>query len=926
VSNPRDDFSALVKTMLARRVGHRCSNPVCQKPTSGPAQDPEKAVNIGVAAHITAAAEGGPRYDKSLSAEERAAQANGIWLCQTCSKLIDADEQRFVVDLLHRWKRDAQARVLRDQTQMPRWLASRGVPADADSLRRISETRTRRRLRNIVDDDTMLLRALDALSATELPSPLITLEPGRILVLVGELGTGKSEIAEIWHRSSIDTYAGGAGPVPVWMPARATQRGLPEMVAQACGGEEHLLSLGCDLVLDELDAINDLRRVRELLDEAAVFAESAGNVRVVATIRPGYPVPTSEIVPITELTLERGIEIASSIAQIPEWQMAHRLTPELAEAARTPLLAVLIGAEAASLSDLADRPSLLHRLAERALEAVAGRTGVVVVREQVRATLRRIAIAATNGVQIRASDIAFGGDLVASRILAEGQYGELRFPLAILEQVFAAEALTHREVPIDDIVSDLSAAVTWRYPIAVALATNPEIAADQLLDPMARAHPGLASWLVREALTVSGYRVREGSGTQVQDSTPQPHAPASAQATLSAGRAVRNAMSAWLNGLRELRHFLLFDAPDGTLRSLGVGLSVDGTFEACWAAAGSQLPEVFCLNPSHAPPELEAIRPLIGRPGWGPSRSTAHVASRANWQWQWTAEHIVMQLKPLIERRSLLVRPGSHLAAERDWHLACLVVGQGNTNHQPIDPAVVLRAIEIAEASIDGNFIAMRSTDGTTSRLNELHHLASRCEQLVGRGELLRRPAPAPDNPPGYRDRGWVWHAYSPERLRELTESVWREALLGYGQLVADHFPRIGRTLSLAALGQPKVEGTLITSDKSGFQGSPLLDYTFSALDPDHNLDTDQPLTPGSVIATPHVTIRQVAEHEWHESHSSVPRARNLTRLIPRGVTAAAFAAAGGAQTGALDVYDHSPATNLAYKWLSIDLKQLGWL
>jgi hypothetical protein len=67
----RDDFKIDVKETLARRVGMRCSNPNCRQPTSGPQQDSAKSVNVGVAAHITAASEGGARYDKLLSKEDR---------------------------------------------------------------------------------------------------------------------------------------------------------------------------------------------------------------------------------------------------------------------------------------------------------------------------------------------------------------------------------------------------------------------------------------------------------------------------------------------------------------------------------------------------------------------------------------------------------------------------------------------------------------------------------------------------------------------------------------------------------------------------------------------------------------------------------------------------------------------------------------
>ncbi len=100
----RDDFSESTKQLLARRVGFRCSNPNCRAATSGPSCDPEKFVSLGVAAHITAASERGPRFNPDLSGEERRDASNGIWLCQNCAKLIDSDTLRFSVHVLNSWK------------------------------------------------------------------------------------------------------------------------------------------------------------------------------------------------------------------------------------------------------------------------------------------------------------------------------------------------------------------------------------------------------------------------------------------------------------------------------------------------------------------------------------------------------------------------------------------------------------------------------------------------------------------------------------------------------------------------------------------------------------------------------------------------------------------------------------------------------
>ena len=104
----RDNFKTNVKTALARRVCYRCSNDACRKPTSGPHSDPLKAITLGKAAHITAAAEGGPRYDGNLAEKQRSSIANGIWLCGICADLVDKDEIKYRVELLQTWKLKAE--------------------------------------------------------------------------------------------------------------------------------------------------------------------------------------------------------------------------------------------------------------------------------------------------------------------------------------------------------------------------------------------------------------------------------------------------------------------------------------------------------------------------------------------------------------------------------------------------------------------------------------------------------------------------------------------------------------------------------------------------------------------------------------------------------------------------------------------------
>ncbi len=115
----RDDFPKEVLRVLADRAGHRCSKPGCRMPTTGPQVDATKSLNLGVGAHITAAAPGGPRYDASLSSEERKGIANALWLCQNCAKLIDNDAVRFPVELLRGWKQDVENETLAQVGKTP---------------------------------------------------------------------------------------------------------------------------------------------------------------------------------------------------------------------------------------------------------------------------------------------------------------------------------------------------------------------------------------------------------------------------------------------------------------------------------------------------------------------------------------------------------------------------------------------------------------------------------------------------------------------------------------------------------------------------------------------------------------------------------------------------------------------------------------
>jgi hypothetical protein len=145
---PRDNFTKPVVEELARRVAFACSNPACRNQTVGPKSGPDGFVTTGEAAHITAAAPGGPRYNAALTSSERSALQNGIWLCRNCAGLIDRDVQGYAVEKLLQWKQTAEARALlginkpstsEDATTPSRTTA---VLSARDALSRVGTTMT----------------------------------------------------------------------------------------------------------------------------------------------------------------------------------------------------------------------------------------------------------------------------------------------------------------------------------------------------------------------------------------------------------------------------------------------------------------------------------------------------------------------------------------------------------------------------------------------------------------------------------------------------------------------------------------------------------------------------------------------------------------------------------------------------------------
>jgi hypothetical protein len=107
----RSNFSAYTKSQLAMCAGLICVKPHCGRRTHGPRMSSDSSINVGVAAHIAAAQQGGERFDSTMTPEQIRAYCNGAWLCATCATLVDRDPISYPVEMMQQWQSDATERI-----------------------------------------------------------------------------------------------------------------------------------------------------------------------------------------------------------------------------------------------------------------------------------------------------------------------------------------------------------------------------------------------------------------------------------------------------------------------------------------------------------------------------------------------------------------------------------------------------------------------------------------------------------------------------------------------------------------------------------------------------------------------------------------------------------------------------------------------
>ena len=99
---------------------NQCAHPEC---TSKMVADDGEAV-FGQIAHITAASDDGPRFDPSMTDEQRRSFDNLVLLCAQHHKIIDDNEEKYTVDMIKQWKDDHESGALAENKDMAKAMSA----------------------------------------------------------------------------------------------------------------------------------------------------------------------------------------------------------------------------------------------------------------------------------------------------------------------------------------------------------------------------------------------------------------------------------------------------------------------------------------------------------------------------------------------------------------------------------------------------------------------------------------------------------------------------------------------------------------------------------------------------------------------------------------------------------------------------------
>lgn len=716
----------------------------------------------------------------------------------------------------------------------------------------------------------------DDLSVGILPSNL-ELSPGKLVILTGKLGSGKSLIGERLFQSTAQKVLEGiSAPIPIRFEAREIQkyRSLRHALEETSRELYIPASQNIFIIIDEVDRIG-ITNSSGLFREARILVQVQPNLTILLIGRPiAEFVYSQEVIEPQLLSREASEALVRQISG-RQYFSFESFSHSVQDAVRLPLFAVLLGSHLRShpVWIPQSKEQLLRSLVERYLDRVRENAS------KVGELLEQLASACVDqgSTAVPSSTISRWADqqqLLESWLVVQDA-DNLRFPLPILAQWFASQCLTSDSSLVRTLAGDRQRLELWQYPLVIAIATLLPNRVSELLIPIAEAQPALAANIVSEAIAFQDRSIE-----------------VSASSALALGQQVRDAMQAWINGFQAFAPVLPFVRNDGVLPSLGVRLSqrilesplpssnptTTDWVEIAWHSTNERPPV------NELPPGREDSEYLWSL-GWKSIQGFLPY-SQASWEWRWTLKQVI---RSLLEHVSIPIEAG-HLSLEAAWFGAVYITQRRRNYSYPIP----LREIESILSQLeDSRFppviqhcLRQLRIEVEAAHLREQTHLSLPNSFIALRND----------------------QTISYETLLNYVATVYHGAFEGYQQLVNALSPKFLPSLPLASIFPARLVGVVVPPSSSSdsvtwsYYWEPLPEGSQNELS---FTRSDRPLTETDPNVQAALEKIRTIEPKWWMQFSPRPQFESPVSRYWLGI---------------------NPVTKLAYQWLWDDLKRLAWV
>lgn len=697
---------------------------------------------------------------------------------------------------------------------------------------------------------------------TDLQPFMPTVEAPAVLI-VGEMGVGKSLLLDRAHRHDLSAaQERPQAPLPVFAHASEVESSLEAHVRLRCADLGEPQVHGVALKLDGLD--DAPARSLALLSEAIALLRSWEGSTLMAATRPtNLSDPDLHVVTVAPLVEADAISLVNRVAGGQVAVSTYSWPRSIAEAALRPLFAIRLG--------LALRPRAPWDRPPSRGELLAG-----VVRDALRHSeqpseqrrlLGRLALAqlaSTRGA-VAGRDIGSFREvesLVATGLVETGaEMRAVRFSLRIIAEWFMADALSRGEQDLASLLTRAPIEV-WRDAIEMALADADAVITRDLANALIERLPGDALRMFEDSRASWGVSAElEGSAAEI------------------GGRLVAS-MKVWVRGLGRLGELLAPSREDGGL-TLAVRQLAPGLLETSWYRGADELPPVVVRT--------DAIRPAQD---W-PRVATFGTEAEPFWAIRTTGRELQEDLERVLSNHALDCAVPA-IRAERAWAAARLLSNERTVFEGPLPVADLRRRLIDA-----GNPALLRYG----SALIDARYLDEALNECDHRGATaLNPPWPSADVQHPARS-GDTSGFFSDDQLLARTQGVYTAAIAAYVELVGEWFPSMSERMPLWKVLPARLVGILTPRTQAPWGNAATITYWYEPLPSGSRTSLDLRIGP------------PLGESEERDARIRETYARERPDLQSWNLYTASL----------LEVWGALPASNLAFKWLAGELRQLGW-